>query len=379
MYKDIKRFQGDKKLNQTPILVHHYCDGAYLELRTDPDREFLVEFSEGSHIIYRSVLKGNMWSKLNKKYFMETTCKLYEQGNLVYENTYSAKGKNVLISINSNSLGDSLAWMPYAEEFRKKHECNVYLSTFMNDLFKDQYPEINFIQPGTRVDGLYAAYHIGWFYSENGEFDLNKNPHEFKSQPMQKSAADILGLDYEEIKPKLNIPNVTKKKKVGLGIHSTAQAKYWNNPTGWQEVSSYLKAKGYEVVIYSKEGDGYMGNKYPNGVTVFPPGPIDKLIEDMSTCEFFIGIGSGLSWLAWSLDIPVIMISGFSDIYTEPLNGITRVINKQVCNSCFNRARLDPADWNWCPDHKDTPRMFECSKKITAQDVINNIEKLNII
>ena len=110
MYKDIKRFKGDKNINyDTPILVHHYCDGPYLELRTDPNREFMIEFLEGYNVIYRNIVKGNMWSKLNKKYFTETTCKLYEKGNLIYESTYNAKGKNVLISINSNSLGDSLA------------------------------------------------------------------------------------------------------------------------------------------------------------------------------------------------------------------------------------------------------------------------------
>lgn len=376
MYDNIKRLDKSE-ISQQPVIIHHYVNGAYIEVRADVSREFVVEFIKDGLIIYKSNLKGNMWSKLNKTYFYDSICKLYENGKVIFERAYDAKGKNVLITLDSNSLGDSLAWVPYVEEFRKKHDCNVYLSTFINPLFQEQYPEINFIQPGTQVNNLYAVYHLGWYYKD-GQFDQDKNPREFKNQPMQKSASDILGLDYQELKPKIKIPNVPKKKKVGLGIHSTAQAKYWNNPNGWQEVTDYLNSQGYEVVIYSKEGDGYMGNRYPKGVNVFPTGPLDVLIEDIASCEFFVGIGSGLSWLAWSLNIPVVLISGFSDTYTEPANGITRVINKSVCNSCFNRSKLDPADWNWCPDHKGTPRMFECSKMISSEMVINAIKSMPI-
>ena len=376
MYDNIKRLDSSE-IPQQPVIIHHYANGGYIEVRADASREFLVEFIKDGSIVYRSNLKGNMWSKLNKTYFYDTVCKLYENGEVIFERSYDAKDKNVLITLDSNSLGDSLAWIPYVEEFRKKHNCNVYLSTFINQLFKDQYTEINFIQPGTPIDNLYAVYHLGWYYKD-GKFDQDKNPMEFKNQPMQKSASDILGLDFKEIKPKIKIPDVAKKKRVGLGIHSTAQAKYWNNPNGWQEVTDYLNTQGYEVVIYSKEGDGYMGNRYPTGAKVFPVSSLDILIEDMASCEFFIGIGSGLSWLAWSLNIPVVLISGFSDTYTEPLNGITRVINRSVCNSCFNRSKLDPADWNWCPDHKATPRMFECSKMITGEMVINAIKSMSI-
>ncbi len=78
----------------------------------------------------------------------------------------------------------------------------------------------------------------------------------------------------------------------------------------------------------------------------------------------FIGLSSGLSWLAWAAGAPVVMISGF----THPINEFPtpyRVINWHVCNSCWNDDTTDfnnqdRADFLWCPRHKDTPRMFEC-------------------
>ena len=35
-----------------------------------------------------------------------------------------------------------------------------------------------------------------------------------KKQPLQKTATDILGLDYTEIRPKLNLPKIEKKKSL---------------------------------------------------------------------------------------------------------------------------------------------------------------------
>jgi hypothetical protein len=37
--------------------------------------------------------------------------------------------------------------------------------------------------------------------------------------------------------------------------------------------------------------------------------------------------------------------------------------------------KLDAGDWNWCPDHKGTERQFECTKSITSEMVIKELEK----
>jgi hypothetical protein len=36
---------------------------------------------------------------------------------------------------------------------------------------------------------------------------------------------------------------------------------------------------------------------------------------------------------------------------------------------------LDAGDWNWCPNHKGTPRQFECTKMIGSYQVIKAIKK----
>lgn len=380
LYRDVMNtpiFYNEPIKNQYRI-NQHFVVNPYLDITGNYESKFDVKVynNKTNDLVYGSEISMNSWVKLNREYYTEWRTEIRENGNLIYNNILDLSDKRVYISFGSKSLGDTLAWFPYCEEFRKKHNCKLIVSTFLNHLFIDQYPEIEFVDPGDLVPNVYAQYRLGWYYTDEGTWDKNKHPNDFKTIPLQKTASDILGLDYSEIRPNLKQPNVTKRKKVGIGFHSTAQAKYWNRPNGWQEVVNYLNGLGYECVIYSKEGDGYMGNNYPEGVSTFEGNGLQEVINDLSSCEFFIGLGSGLSWLAWACKLPVVLISGFSEKWAEIHLDTYRVINESVCHGCFNWSRLDAGDWNWCPEHKGTDRQFECTKTITPKMVIKQINKV---
>jgi autotransporter strand-loop-strand O-heptosyltransferase len=356
----------------------HFVGNPFLEITGNVEDNYDVRFYDGEELIHQTTLKNNMWTKVNRKYYTDWNVIVFNGNGLkIYEKDINLYNERVYIALGSKSLGDTLAWIPYVEEFRKKHNCKLIVSTFLNDLFIEGYPEITFVKPGENVDNLYAMYELGWYYNSEGDIDYNRTPNNFRIQPLQKTASDILGLDYIEFKPKLKlIEAVALSKKVGIAIHGTAQSKYWNNEKGWQEVVDYLNDLGYEVMLYSVENDGYMGNYHPKGINQFPKSSLQDVIYDLQTCEFFIGIGSGLSWLAWSVGLPVVLISGFSEEYTETQKNTYRVINKNVCTGCFNSHRLDAGDWNWCPINKGTEKHFECHKSITGEMVINQIKKL---
>jgi len=377
-YKKVHRMpiMEQTKFIPKPIVTQHFIVNPFLEITGSSDSKFKIEFyDESGRCHYSEILPINHWVKLNREYFTKWNTKIWEGGTLLYDKTLDLKDKKVFITLESSSLGDTLAWIPFIREFKDKNECQLVVSCFMNYLFRETYPDITFVEPGSVVDNLYAMYKIGWFYKD-GKYDEARNPNDFRKEPLQKTASDILGLDYKETRALLKVPNVEKKKKVGIGIHATCQAKYWNNPNGWQEVVDYLISLGYEVVLYSKEPDGYMGNFQPKGITKFEAGSIDRLIEEMATCQFFVGLGSGLSWLSWTIGLPTVLISGFSEEYSETTSNTYRVINKNVCTGCFNRHRLNGGDWNWCPDHKDTERQFECTKQITSSMVIEKINQV---
>lgn len=360
-----------------------FLDGPRVEILGDSDRVFKVDFidkKDGS-VKYFVQMETNHWAKASIKYFVDWRIKITDDktGEVISIYDFDPKGKRIKIALDSRSLGDSIAWFAHVEEFQKKHECTVFVSTFNNDLFRRNYPNLKFISPGETPENLYASYQIGWFYQ--GEYhNKEMNPRDFKAIPMQATTTDILGLEFSHLKPRIvksiSIPPI-KEPYVCIGFHSTAQAKYWNNPFGWQEVVDYFREKGYKVVMLSIEEDGYMGNRHPKGVIkINEPRTLSRTIDYLQHADMFIGIGSGLSWLSWALDVPTVIISGFSKPMTEPLDeSIIRVFKGGVCNGCFNRERLDAGDWNWCPDQKGTARQFECTRSISGKDVISQIDE----
>jgi len=362
----------------------NFTRGAFVELIDYPEGKYNIKFinKETEQIIHETDLKVeediNVYSRCLYSFFINW--KIIISGEDFYKEVdLDLKNKRVIIDIDSSALGDTLAWIPYAEEFRLKHGCEVYLSTFMNNLFVETYPEIKFIPKGTVLQNIEAQYNIGWFYNEYSEIDFYKNPLDFRSQPMQKTASDILGLDFKEIKPKLILPKVEKTKTVGLGIHSTLQVKYWNNPTGWQDTVDYITSMGYKALSLSKEGKEYGGNLVPDNAEILEPGTLENLISEICKCEVYVGVGCGLTWLAWACNIPVILISGFSEPYTE-MSDCVRIStpkNGQITSGCFNKYRIDShSGWNWYEPRQfiGTSRHFECSKSIKSEIVINKLK-----
>jgi autotransporter strand-loop-strand O-heptosyltransferase len=365
-----------------PDVSYNFVDGAYVELTSTSGVPYVIKFkdSETGSVDFVTSLKSGHWARSNKSYYKDwkiEVCDKFE--NQLFDIEYNANGQRVFIVFESSALGDTLAWIPYVDEFRKKHNCEVICSTFWNDLFIDSYPEIKFVSPGSHVTNIYALYRLGYFYNKDGSVNYDRVKTDFKQHPLQHTASEILGLTYQEVKPKIKQQKKTRLKKVGLGIHGTCQAKYWNNPEGWQKVVDWLLSNDYEPVILSKEEDGYMGNSHPIGATQLVSGNIDNVVDALNECSAFIGISSGLTWLSWATDTPTIQISGFTYEFNEPVSGIVKLSAVDgSCSGCANRLKLDQGDWMWCPDQKGTDRQFECSKSITAESVINELKKLLI-
>jgi autotransporter strand-loop-strand O-heptosyltransferase len=379
IYDNLKKNKNNIVEVKNKVIIH-FVKGPYVEIKGNIDSEYTVKFIDNKtgKVHYSTNIKNNCWCKCSIEYFVEWKIVIYQNDKIWYEYVYNAKGKRVYIAMDSKALGDSLAWVSYVEEFRKQHECEVITSTFMNHMFEERYPNVKFVEPGKAVENLYAMYCVGLFYNDDSSINFFKNPIDPKTQTMQKMCSDILGLDFKEVKTLIKKRNVKidpSLKQVCIGVFGTAQSKFWNNPTGWQDVVDWLKERGYTVKLVSKEGDDYMGNKLPKGIIKHPNGPLELVMDEMLKSKAFIGIGSGLSWLSWSLNVPTVLISGFSYDWAEMTDCYRISAPKGKCEGCFNRLRLNASDWNWCPDHKGTERQFECTKSITSEMVIKELEK----
>jgi autotransporter strand-loop-strand O-heptosyltransferase len=363
--KTFKDFIQENKIQKIDFLKVD-CEGGEDFIFNDENIEFLKTNVSKIVLEYHNENSANI-EKLLKAAGFDV---IDEKSHLKNVGFFYAKNKNFNHSINilneSGSLGDVLAWVPIVNEYALQNKIHVNLYTCHKNLFKGQYDSINFCDYVDKVDVEF-------------KFVLGCFGDEWKKYTLQEIASNILGIEYKEVRPKINLPTFEKKpqkKYVCIATQSTAQCKYWNNPSGWTQTVEYLKSLGYDVICidrYAIFGTESHFNKIPeNCIDDTGDKPLEERIKTLLGCDFFIGLGSGLSWLAWACNKPVIMISGFSrpesEFYTP-----YRVFNENVCNGCWNDPTItfDRKNWLWCPRGKN----FECSKEISFEMVKEKIDK----
>lgn len=290
--------------------------------------------------------------------------------------------KKILIRIDV-SIGDTIAAVPYVEKFstdRSEEKILFEINDNLIPLLSPIYPTITFVGRNHNEN-----------YDEKIEFRYGY------STSVQSEFAKQLGYNNSEyLRPKILIPKLKrpiKNKYITIGVHSTSQLKYWNHPLGketqpispnWNELCGMIRKQGYTpVVVELDEMFGVL--PYRNGL----PSKANKkfgqsLLESMNLIyhsEFYIGLSSGMAWVAHAMGKPVAMISNFTEDWNEfdlSLEDYIRITNKSVCHGCWNKIneefKFDASDWYWCPKHKDTERQFECHTSITPEMVLEKIK-----
>jgi len=349
--------------------VPSFLDGPRVEVSAPPMVECKVEMIDQAtgEVVHKDKLGNRGWTKAFRRWYTDWLIKVEEPlTGKKWQHRFELKNKRVLIQLCSKSLGDTIAWFPYVVEFQNKHECVVVCSTFWNGFFRGVYPELKFAEPGEVVHDLYAGYEVGCF-----DDDFSRNKNNWRVVPMQQIACDVLGLEYVELKPRIDVAGIEKLDLGGayvcLSEHSTLQCKYWNYPGGWQYVVDKLNKQGIKCVVISKESTEL------KGVVDRTNRKMEETIGALLGAKGFVGVGSGLAWLAWALNVPVVMISGFSLPMCEMQRGVVRITNASGCTGCFNDPKFafDRGNWFWCPNSKQ----YECSRNIEPEVVLEGIQK----
>ncbi len=310
-------------------------------------------------------------------YYIHWQVEIFRDDEKVFSHTLDLADKEVLINIPQLGLGDIIAMLPYVEEFRRRRNCKVslILPKYLREFAAYLYPKL------AQVDEVnyksYAAYHLS--------MPINILPvwsADMRTYPLGRIVGLALGLNAIAPKPTFepNAPPLIDDPYVCISVQASTTKKGWLYPKGWDAVADYLKSLGYRVLCIDKLPEmNYDGIKIsmPNSAENFTGNrPIMERANMLYYAEFFIGLSSGLAWLADAVNCPVVMIGGFTQDWYEFYTPY-RVANRLVCNGCFNNVNVNFMK-DKCLYHNGTPRELECQKKISPRQVIDAIERLII-
>jgi len=301
---------------------------------------FYVKREDGHLLIKKTICRtGETVYANSHQWYDDWYITIHLGETLISHDIFNPTGKVVFIKMDAYALGDNIAWIPYVEEFRKKHNCTVICSTFFNDLFVKVYPDILFVNPNTNIDNVYAQYYIGATNEENSLI----SPIKVNEHPLQFVASNTLGLTNTELRPKLESQFKklnNNKKYICISEYASGIKKQWNFENGWQIIVDYLVSYGYDVIVISKEP-----TNLNNVIDLTGDKSISERANMLLNADFFIGVSSGLSWLAWAVGTHVIMISDVTPLSHEFKKNISRLsANKYLDRVDFNTVLITTAE-----------------------------------
>ena len=290
---------------------------------------------------------------------------IYEDNVLVRTMDTTRCGRTIGVVVNSPSLGDTLLWFPMILEFQRQTGCRLLISTYHNELLhKYEGPTLKFTAAGQPIC-CDAGFTLGMFE------DTVHGALDFRNKPLQKVAADILGIVYRE--QHLDLRHLAharpiKERYAVIGTTSTMACKEWQNYDGWQGVVDHLRLEGYKVVC-TPAPRATLKIKGLESVKV-PEDLVSGALTYIRHADIFVGLASGLTVLARALGTPAVMISGFTEPFNE-FKGITRVINRGACHGCYHDQTVEyDRYWGWCPRNRN----FECTRRITVGQATTAID-----
>lgn len=367
-----------------------FNEGCRLELPQGQDWHVRLRDLETDTVLFDQLLKNGGLVQSGRKSYVRFELTVWKDGQdaPILTHRLDLAGRDVLVRMELGGLGDHLSWVGHAVAFARKHGARVTccvradMVALLAPIHPDMRSEVRFVAPGDESDrSYYASYKVLVFFDDKNR---SWQPLDYRQAGLAQMGAYMLGLTPQERRPDI-LPDPggapIKGPYVAIAVQGSGLAKKWNNPGGWRAVIAALKELGYRVVCIDQKrvaGAGTVWTHVPHGVEdETGDRPLAERARWLKHADFFIGLSSGLSWLAWAAGARVVMIGGFTETYNE-FHTPWRVINRNVCHGCANDVtkRLDLTDFFFCPDHKGTERAVECSRMIAPRQVIDAVYDL---
>ncbi len=311
-----------------------------------------------------------------ENYYIHWQVEVYNHGTLVFAHLFDPEEQSVCFAaMDDCALGDALSFLPYIGAFREKYRSRItcHLPLFLQGIARRCYPDLAFAE---RIpEDSYATYFLN-----TGLDHFISLPLDGHHVPLHHIGMLTLGLSHPAPMPRPEPgPRAIPEPYVCIGVQASTTAKGWHYPDGWNILCRHLKELGYRVLCIDRdrqcqdfgplvslpeEAEDFTGNH-----------PLEARADLLAHAEFFVGLSSGLAWLANLVRCPVVLIGGFS-YYWHEFPEAYRVYNRFSCHGCVNDDRVDYFS-NFCPRHpQGSPSRLECSRSISPRQVIRAVQEL---
>lgn len=348
---------------EEPNYILDYEDGIKLTIlgKDTDDSDYDVKFFSGNELIHQQSLKINHWvSPSQKSGHVRVTV---QKDDRVIFDSDSYVGTELIV-ISSDALGDTIGALSTIEKYRKITDKKIHVACNFKELFTSSYHKLSLHKKTDKIPQCKLIRKV--FY----KFDV----------PLLKGYAMQLGIDEKDLIIKIDKSRDRKMagKYFCYSMHSTAQCKFWNRKDGWKDLNDMMRAEGYTPICvdrYKQFGIEGHWNEVPKNSVNKHGMQLKDYVSLIQNAEFFVGISSGMSWVAHALGVPTVIISGVTSLDNE-FSGkdVLRIQNDKVCNSCFHTEKFEANDWLWCP-RQSTENKFICTTSITAEYVHEQIKK----
>jgi len=306
-----------------------------------------------------------------EKYAINYQIDVYKDKQLIFSHTFNPAGQTVLFHCSSNAIGDTLAFLPYARLYRDKFGAKVvcWVADYLRELVAALYPDIPLAEE--LPEDCYAAYYLGtWIDGPYGA------PVDGRTYPLWKIAGAITGLyaNPSFLSAPIPCPRPFSEPYVCIGVEASTPRKGWHYPQGWEIVVNVLQNAGLRVICIDRHTLSRAGNYEThipeNADDMTGDIPLLDRAKILTHAKCFIGLSTGLSWIAHAVGCPVVVICGFAEDYHE-FPTPYRVCNRLACHGCLHDKNINFLAENViCPYYQGTKRELECSRSIHPDMVL---------
>ena len=381
----------------TKYFDYDFNNGFRIKFNTREQFFIVIKNKNNNYIYFSGIItpEDNVIYSFIKKYYIEYVVTIHKVKNNLPDSfpietiEFNVENKDILFILGIDDgrcgLGDGIAWLQSILFFMNKHvNTKIYLCSGyseLNEVIKTFVSNIIIINSrDIKKYNFYATYLHGCFYKDKFK---NYNPVDYHLQNLIEMGYKVIGEPtYNNVYPIIQFKyNLIKPKKhyICMAVHASSVSKEWiPGIKNIETLIEILKNYNYDVYIIDKDRNNTHNNLIQtnipkNGIDCTGNMSLLDRIKLLSCADFFIGCSSGLSWLAWSVGIPVILISGFTNPKTEFYTPY-RIINYNKCNSCWNDfTNKNPLE-NPCPKkYPFQSDWLECSTSITIDMVLEKI------